>query len=72
MLSCLPAGWAKMMLGSFRFIGLGLPPEPGVGLPLPDAERRLNFRPGGDGAVGEEVVRTGPCMGQEVEGMWTG
>lgn len=70
--SCLPAGWAKMMLGSFRFIGLGLPPELPVGLLLPDAECRVNFRPGGEGTVGEDEVRTGPWMGQEVEGMWTG
>lgn len=52
-------------------MGLGLPPEP-VGLPFPDGERKANFKPGGDGAVGEDVVRTGPWMGQEVEGMWTG
>lgn len=69
--SCLPAGWAKMMLGSFRFMGLGLPPEL-VGLPFPVAERRANLRPGGEGAVGEDVVSTGPWMGQEVEGRWTG
>lgn len=70
--SGLPAGWAKMMLGSFRFIGLGLAPEPQVGVPLPDAECRVNFRLGGEGEVGEDVVRTGPWMGQDVEGMWTG
>lgn len=67
--TCLPAGCAKMMLGSFRLIGLGLPPELPVG--LPDAERRLNLRPGGEGAEGVDVLRTGPWMGQEVEGMWT-
>lgn len=66
--SCLPAGCAKMMLGSFRFTEPGLPPE----LPLPDTERRANFRPGGEGAVAEDDVRTGPWMGQEVEAMWTG
>lgn len=68
--SCLPAGWAKMMLGSLRFMGVGLVPDP-VGLPFPEAERRANFRPGGEGLVGEDVVRTGPWMGQEAEGMWT-
>lgn len=59
-----------MILGSFRFMGLGLTPEP-EGPPLPVTERRANFRPGGEGAVGEDVVRTGPWMGQEVEGTWT-
>lgn len=49
-----------MMLGSFRFMGLGLPIETPVGLPLPGAERRVNFRPGGEGVLGEDVVRTGP------------
>lgn len=70
--SGLPAGWAKMMLGSFRFMELGLAPEPQVGVPLPDAECRVNFRLEAEGEVGEDVVRTGPWMGQEVEGMWTG
>lgn len=69
--SCLPAGWANMMLGSFRFMGLELPPEP-VGLPFPVAERTANLRPGGEGPLGEDAVRTGPCMGQAVEGTWTG
>lgn len=50
---------------------LGFPPEP-VGLPFPDVERRANFMPGGEGAVGEDEVRTGPWIGQEVEGRWTG
>lgn len=68
---CLPAGWAKMMLGSFRFMGLELPPEP-VGLPSPGAECRANFRPGGEGPLGEDEERTGPCMGQAVVGMWPG
>lgn len=60
-----------MMLGSFRFNGPALPPEP-VGLPFPDAERRANLRPGGEGPLGEDVERTGPCMGQEGEERWTG
>lgn len=66
--SCLAAGWAKMMLGSLRFIGLGAG-LPSVGLRLPEC--RVNLRPAADGTVGEDELRTGPWMGQEVEGRWT-
>lgn len=61
-----------MMLGSFRFMGLGLLTAPPVGHPPPEGERSVNFRPGGEATVGEDVARTGPWMGQDVEGMRTG
>lgn len=61
-----------MMLGSFRLTGPGLLAGPPAGHPPPEDERRVNFSPGGEATVGEDVVRTGPWMGQEGEGMWTG
>lgn len=45
---------------------------PGLLTGPPEGERRPSLRPGGEAMVGEDVVRTGPWMGQEVEGMWTG
>lgn len=65
---CRPAaGWAKMMLGSFRFTE---PPAVPVELPFPDTGRRAKVRPGGDGPPAEDEARTGPWMGQEEEEMW--
>ena len=61
-----------MMLGSFRFIGPGLLTDPPVGHPPPGGERNVNLRAGGEARAGADVVRTGPWMGQEGEGMWTG
>lgn len=61
-----------MMLGSLRFMGPGLLEEPPVGQPPPEGERSVNLRPGGEATVAEDGGRTGPWMGQEVEGRWTG
>lgn len=61
-----------MMLGSFRFMGPGLLAEPPVGHPPPKGGRSVNFRPGAGATAAGDEGRTGPWMGHEVEGRWTG
>lgn len=70
--SCLPDGWAKMMLGSLRPTGPWLEAGP-VGLPAPppEAGRTVNLMAEGEGAGPEELLSTGPWMGQEGEARCT-